>query len=245
MTSLMSMLLARPFRVVDLTMPLNPATPSPVEPGVEQRVLRRHGDPAPEGAPQYKMTWFGMNDHCGTHMDAPSHFIPDGPGIDRADIEAFCLMPAIRLDLAPGSLFQRIDASDILAALDAMNARLKAKGEESLGMPPKQSLILLHTGHDRHVGFPEYGQAPFLTPRACRLLKELDARAVGDNGPTVDDRRDAERPAHTLLLSQGVAIIEGVVKTGDLPDGLFLASALPLKLTGATGSPVRLVALIA
>ncbi len=168
MTSLMSMLLARPFRVVDLTMPLNPATPSPVEPGVEQRVLRRHGDPAPEGAPQYKITWFGMNDHCGTHMDAPSHFIPDGPGIDRADIEAFCLMPAIRLDLAPGSLFQRIDASDILAALDAMNARLKAKGEESLGMPPKQSLILLHTGHDRHVGFPEYGQAPFLTPRACR-----------------------------------------------------------------------------
>lgn len=245
MTPLMHMLLARPFRVTDLTMPLNPATPSPVESGVQQRILRRHEDPAPEGAPPCKMTWFGMNDHCGTHMDAPSHFIPDGTGIDRVDVEDFCLMPALRLDLTPGTLYQRIDAPDILTALDAMNARLKAKGEESLGTPPKQALFLLHTGHDRYIGFPEYGQAPFLTPKACRLLKELDARAVGVNAPTVDDRRDAEWPAHTLLLSQGIAIIEGVVKTANLPDGVFLASALPLKLTGATGSPVRLVALTA
>lgn len=244
MTPLMQALLAQPFRIVDLTMPLNPATPSPVEPGVEQRMVRQYEDPVAEGGIRYRMTWFGMNDHCGTHMDAPSHFIADGIAIDHVDVGRLCLMPAIRLDLTPGSLYQRIDSQDILAALQRMNAGLKARGEEGVGKPPKNALVILHTGHDRYAGFPEYGQAPFLTPKACRLLHELGVRAVGINGPTVDDRRDTERPAHTLLLSQGIAIIEGVAKTGELPDGIFLASALPLKLTGATGSPVRLVALV-
>lgn len=227
---------ARSFRCIDLSLPLNPATPSPVAPGVEQRLVRRYEDATEEGAPHYKMTWFGMNDHCGTHMDAPAHFLPGGADIDEVDIASLCLMPAVRLDLTPGSPYQKIDAPAIRSGI------ARSLGQTPL---PPQVLLLLHTGHYRFAGQPEYWESPFLTPDACRLLAELQCRAVGINGPTVDDRREVERPAHTLLLSAGLAVIEGVCATEELPDGIFYATALPLRLSGATGSPVRLVAFIA
>ena len=68
--------------------------------------------------------------------------------------------------------------------------------------------------------------------------------AVGVNGPTVDDRRGEGRPIHRAFLSHGVHIIEGIVRSELLAGKRFHCTALPLKLAGFTGSPIRFVAVL-
>lgn len=221
-------------RIFDLTLPLCAETPSSGQ-APEIRMIRQHGEEAGDGL-SFQMMWFGMNDHTGTHMDAPIHFIPGGQSIDEVDISDFCMMPGVCLDLASDSVYQALDKESIQHALE--QAGLSAADV------PAGALIILHTGHDRHAGTPVYFDAPFLTPDGMEFLISLNPRAIGVNAPTVDDRRTSTRPIHKGLLARRIAIIEGVANTAPLVGRKFFCTALPLKLVGCTGSPVRVVAFL-
>lgn len=227
----------RESRVIDLTLPVNPRTPSPIQPGVETRTLRRHGSNDTSGFP-HQVMWFGMNDHCGTHLDAPLHFIANGKSISDIDIAPLCFMPGICLDFSPCALHQVLDVETVCQSLD------KARMKSDIRDVPPGAFIMLHTGHDRHISTHAYFSPPYLTPGAAQLLTCLNPRAIGVNAPTVDDSRVPERPIHMQLLGQDIAIIEGVTNSAQLIGTQFMCSALPLKLTGFTGSPIRLVAFV-
>lgn len=223
------------WHMVDLTLPLNAETPSPGLPAPEIRLLRKHGDVFEDGL-SFQMTWFGMNDHTGTHMDAPIHFVPGGLTIDEVDISSLFMMPGVCLDFTPGRPYQALDEASARRALEAVGL--------TPADVPAGAFILLHTGHDRHAGTPAYFDAPFLTPDCVAFLASLAPRAIGVNAPTVDDRRTSERPIHRAILERNIAIIEGVANTEPLVGRRFFCTALPLRLTGCTGSPVRAVALV-
>ncbi len=230
----MSIVLSKKNRILDLTLPLSGETPSSGK-APEIRMLRQHGENTGDGL-SFQMMWFGMNDHTGTHMDAPVHFIPGGQTIDLVDISTLCLMPGICLDLTPDRPYQALDAEMLQQAL----ARMGCSPRDV----PVGAFIVLHTGHDCHAGTPAYFDAPFLTPEGMDFLVSLKPRAVGVNAPTVDDRRTSSRPIHKGLLKRNIAIIEGVANTAPLVGRKFVCTALPLRLVGCTGSPVRVVAFV-
>ena len=163
----------------------------------------------------YQMMWFGMTDHTGTHIDAPLHF-----------------MPGVFLDFTAVSCFHKIDAGDVEREL------------KQYGSIPEDAFIMLHTGTGWYSNTQEYFNSPFITPAAAERIIRLRPVAVGVNGPTVDDRRGEGRPIHRAFLSHGVHIIEGIVRSELLAGKRFHCTALPLKLAGFTGSPIRFVAVL-
>ncbi len=215
-------------RVIDLTRPITPESPSPVKPCMERRILAEHGPNSP-----YQMMWFGMNDHTGTHMDAPLHFVPGGPAIEDLNLAALCFMPGIFLDFTTTEPFFCIDAPALEAALSSCEPI------------PEGAFIMVHTGQGWHSSLFGYFDSPYLTHEAALLLAALHPAAVGVNGPTVDDRRAKKRPVHRCLLERGIGIVEGVFHSELLKGQRFHCSALPLSLPGFTGSPLRLVAFCA
>lgn len=218
--------------IIDLSQAISPDSPSPMLPQPEFRTVVNHGPDA-----TFKLMWFGMVDHVGTHMDAPLHFIPDGASIDAARVETLAFMPGVLLDCSPGVAYQCIDEAAVEAALSG------------IGEVPEGACIIVHTGESWYrsgsgILNEAYFTSPYLTPKAALRLAALRPVVVGVNGPTVDDRQHPERPIHRILLERGIHIVEGLVNTAALVGKRFHCAALPLKLIGLTGSPVRMVAYV-
>ena len=116
--------------------------------------------------------------------------------------------------------------------------------EHAPSMQMEKDFIMIHTGTGWYSNTREYFNSPFITPAAAERIIRLRPVAVGVNGPTVDDRRGEGRPIHRAFLSHGVHIIEGIVRSELLAGKRFHCTALPLKLAGFTGSPIRFVAVL-
>ena len=105
--------------------------------------------------------------------------------------------------------------------------------------------MLVHTGWDRHWRTDAYfGDHPFLTAAAARLLAERGAALVGIDSYNIDDTRARARPVHTLLLGAGIPICEHMTNLGALPDSGFRFTAVPPKVAGMGTFPVRAFAVI-
>lgn len=80
----------------------------------------------------------------------------------------------------------------------------------------------------------------FLTPSAAFALGDAGVWLVGTDAPTIASP-DAEGDTHRELLGREIVVLEGLCFPEGIPDGSYYLSALPLKLQGAEGSPVRAV----
>ncbi len=177
-----------------------------------------------------RVTQLTVCTHMGTHIDAPSHFIPgarplDGFGLDRFALEA--VVWAFEKD--PN---ETIDVADL--ALAAPTVR-------------PGDAVLLATGWGEKWGTPDYREHPYLTPAAGRWLVDAGVALLGLDVMT-PDMPVAIRPAgythpvHDVLLRNEVLIVENLVGLGELAGYRIEFQALPLKLDAADGSPVRAVA---
>ena len=81
---------------------------------------------------------------------------------------------------------------------------------------------------------------PHPTPELVDWLAARGAVLLGLDCPSVDRFDSQDLPCHHRLRAQGIATLETLVLAG-VPDGLYELIALPLKLAGACGSPVRAV----
>ena len=86
--------------------------------------------------------------------------------------------------------------------------------------------------------FPE--QIPMLAPGVATLLGEGGTVLVGVDLPSVDQIDSKHLPNHHALDTAGIRILEGL-DLADVPPGAYELIALPLKLVGADGAPVRAV----
>jgi arylformamidase len=174
-----------------------------------------------------------MTVHAGTHADAPFHVDAAAATIDRLDLSTF-LGPAVVLDVAGVSRIEPQQLHDRAARLGLSLADL-------LRDAPR---LLLRTGSwpDR-ARFPE--RYATLSESAAELIVDLGARLLGVDVPSVDAFGNAALPIHHALIGQrrrgaGVQILENLVLDGIAP-GTYELIALPLKISGADGSPVRAV----
>jgi len=168
--------------------------------------------------------------HIGTHVDAPCHFIHDGPSIDQVPLERF---------YGPGVVW-RID----------MEAHGTIEPEDFERMEPpmrRGDIVLLDGGWAQNTETELYNQNYSLSPEAALWLVKNGAKLVGVDCGTVDlatNRREPgfNWPVHHILLSHGVLVAEHLTGLRPLAGSRIEAMLLPLKIKGADGAPARAVA---
>lgn len=183
-----------------------------------------------------------LSEHTGTHVDAPFHFDADGLTVERLPADALLLRPYKKFDLsarqpAPG---QQLGAADLEAAAERAGFAL-SPGD----------VAIVEMGWDRHLatdGGAWWGRnQPGLDESACRYLVEAGVVAVGSDTAACDvaasDGEIGSAPGHSSwFLPRGVLIVEALRGLAEVaPTGLFVA--LPLKIAGGTGSPLRVLLL--
>ncbi len=209
------------MRIVDLTMQLS------------QSIKVFPGSPQPSFIPWSKFEADGydsevvfMSTHTGTHMDAPSHFVPGLPSIDM--INANRLVRSALLVNVPKKKNQLIEVKDI-----------QGKGIR------EHDTVVLSTGWEKHQRADNYmTENPGLSAGAARYLVEKKISAVAIDGPSIDAGSDASFSAHRILLRKNILLVENLCNLGKIGKNRFTLVIAPLRLQGATGSPVRALAIL-
>ena len=204
----------------DVTVTLRPGMPTwDDEPGPEVRPLKQLGV---DGEPA-QVSVISLGSHCGTHIDAPAHFLPGGVGVDRLPLESLVgRCRVIRVDPAAHGR-PHIKPADLdPAALGAERLLLKTPSGAFWSDP----------------GFRRDFVA--LSGEAAGWLARQGVRLVGIDYLSVDPYHADPFVAHLTLLGAGVVILEGLDLRA-VPPGEYDLSALPLKLADADGAPARVV----
>ena len=187
-----------------------------------------------------------VNEHTGTHVDAPFHFDANGQTMAEVPVDALLLRPFCKYDMS-GDGHQPGD----LIGLEHLKA---AEARGGFALQPGD-VAILEVGWDRYLpGGPEgrdktwWGRnQPGLTEEACEYLADLGVAAVACDTAAcdvaaVDGEMSGAHGHFNAFLPRGILIVEGLKGLADVPStGLFLA--LPLKIADGTGSPVRVVLL--
>jgi arylformamidase len=169
-----------------------------------------------------------MSTHTGTHMDAPSHFLANTASIDMIGVERL-VSPALLLDLPKGAN-EEITLDD-LCVINEIDQGIS---------------IVFRTGWQKMIANRDYMTSnPGLSVAAAALLADKNVNAVGIDSPSIDIGSDEHFSTHKTLLSNGILIIENLCNLESLEHkGTFTLVINPLKLKGASGSPVRALAII-
>ena len=85
---------------------------------------------------------------------------------------------------------------------------------------------------------------PGLSAGAARFLASRKVSMVGIDGPSIDAGSDARFTAHRVLLAKNVLAVENLCNLRAINRDRFMLVVAPLKLRGATGSPVRALAIL-
>jgi kynurenine formamidase len=204
---------------------------------VDLSLTLRHGMRGVELHPQARFPEQGMNttnlalySHAGTHLDAPAHFVGDGLTVDQLDPEK-CVGRALVIDLSHKAKNSLISVDDLLP----FSARINAGAR-----------ILLRTDWDQHADRPDYRTSfPRISLELAKWLASRDIWLLGVETPAVASLQDREEltTVHRALLSAGIVIVESLSNLRDLRDHSVFFIALPLKIDGCDGSPVRAVAI--
>ncbi len=215
-------------RLVDLSQEIGPDTqmfPAYPQPAFTQWTTREvHG---------FLAESLFLVSHTGTHVDAPFHMEPDGKRIDEVPLDRFFARGHV-LDLHDRPARAHLGPPELKAALSLQAAPI-ARGDA----------VLVRTGWERQRGTTAYlEENPGLTAAAGRALASRGVSMVGIDSPNIDPAGDTRYGAHHALLGAGVLVLENVANLAALGSRPFHLAAFPLRLRGASGSPVRLVALL-
>lgn len=170
-----------------------------------------------------------MSTHTGTHLDAPSHFVAHSQSIDMIEVERL-ICPALLLHL-PRSANELITLDD-----------LRDINEIDRGIS-----IVFRTDWHTMIRHRDYMRSnPGLSAAAAKFLAEKKINAVGIDGPSIDIGSDKHFSCHKTLLENGILIVENLCNLDSLKHkATFTLFISPLKLKGASGSPIRALAITA
>jgi kynurenine formamidase len=175
---------------------------------------------------QYHSEVIFMSTHTGTHMDAPSHFVNDFSSIDKIAVNRF-ISNAILIRIKKG-LDQLITKSDIMAS--------------NVKIGQADSIVFSTSWEDEINNDDYFSHSPGLSEDAANYLTEKKVNAVCIDSPSIDRGIDSNFPAHKILLTNQVLVVENLCNLEKVHDQYFTLILMPLKLSGASGSPVRAVA---
>jgi kynurenine formamidase len=205
-------------RIVDLSMPLRRG----------MRGVDWEEKPSLE-ADGWNARTLKLYSHCATHVDAPSHMVPGGGTLDEVALDAL-VGPALLIDLTP------------VEPREELTVERLRPWEDRIG---EGARLLLRTDWSARAGRPEYlTDNPRLGEELALWLAERRVALLGVEPHSVGDTGDAEacRRVHRILLEGGVVLVEGLANLAALREEVVEFIALPLRIEGGDGSPVRAVA---
>ncbi len=185
-------------------------------------------------------------EHGGTHVDSPIHFAQGAITTDKLPIEQL-IGPGFVIDVT-GQSARNVDY--LITINDITNFEAKH------GQLPPGAIVLLHTGRAKlysdpkaYMGTTERGpdavaklRFPGLSPLAAALLVKRRIGAVGIDTPSIDRGQSKDFGAHVRLMTNNIPAFENVGDMSQLPPTGATIIALPMKIEGGSGGPLRIVA---
>lgn len=212
-------------RVVDLSHTIHaglityPGLPAPViTPHLTREDSRARYAPGTE----FAMDVITMIGNTGTYLDSPYHRYADGGDLASLDLSTLVGLRA-----------------EVVHVDDSASRGVPA--EVFFDREVAGAAVLVHTGWDAHFGTPAYASgAPYLTEEAAAYLAGQGAALVGIDSLNIDDTEGGgARPVHSLLLAEGVHVVEHLTRLGELPARGARFTAAPPAVEGFGTFPVR------
>ena len=202
-----------------------------------------------DGGWYYEANTFRTAEHGGTHLDAPIHFAAGRHHADEIPLEKL-IGPAVVIDVTAQAAEDR-DYQVAVADFEAW--------EKKHGRLPDGVIVLLNTGFGKfwpdrvtYMGTAERGAEavsklsfPGLHPDAASwLVAERRIHAIGLDTPSIDYGQSAGFESHRVLFEENIPAFENVANLDRLPPAGFQVVALPMKIRGGSGGPLRIVAIL-
>jgi kynurenine formamidase len=232
-------------KVVDLTHAFDektiywPTSPSAFE-------LTKLADGQTPGGWFYRSNAFCTPEHGGTHLDAPSHFAKGGQTADQIPLRRL-IAPAAVIDVRAAAARD----ADYRLTLDDVKA-----WEKRHGAIPAGTIVLLRTGWGKRwpdrkaylgddtpgdasrLHFPSYGGEA-----AKHLVADRRVAALGVDTASIDYGASKDFIVHVIANGADVPGLENLARLEELPETGAWVIALPMKIAGGSGGPLRIVAL--
>lgn len=202
-----------------------------------------------EGGWYYAANNFAGAEHGGTHLDSPIHFARGGYTADEIPLRRL-VGPGVNIDVRAQAQADRdhlVRVAD-LTAWEREHARIR-----------RRSIVLMRTGWARrwpnarrYLGTADRGadavpklHFPGLSEEGARwLVRERNVKAVGIDTASIDRGQSTAYEAHRVLGASQVPVFENVARLGALPADGFQIVALPMKIDGGSGGPLRIVGVV-
>ncbi len=195
----------------------------------------------------YSAYAFSMPEHGGTHLDAPYHFSETGNTVDEVPLTRL-VGPAVVIDVSPRAAADRDYRLTLRDVVDF---------ETEHGRIAQSAIVILRTGWSRfwpnvreylgddtpgdasNLSFPSFG-----AEAAEFLVSEREVSAIGVDTASIDYGRSQDFPVHRIAAGRNVAGLENLTGLDRLPPTGASIIALPAKIAGGLGGPVRVIAVL-
>jgi kynurenine formamidase len=211
--------------------------------------LEKVADGMTPGGYYYAANNLFTSEHGGTHLDAPIHFAAGKQTADRIPLDrligaAVVVDVTARADADPD---YQVTAADLQAA------------EQADGEIPRDAILLIRTGYSRrwpdaakYLGTAERGDAavaslhfPGLHPDAARwLAANRPIKALGIDTASIDFGQSTRYETHRTLFERDIPAFENLTGLEQLPRRGATIIALPMKIGGGSGGPLRAIAIV-
>ena len=234
--------------IVDLSYPFDSSTV--YWPTAETFHLEKDFEGTTEQGYYYSAYRYSAAEHGGTHIDAPVHFAKGRNTVDEIPLEQL-MGPGIVVDITRQCEKDR----DYLVNESDFKNWERRNGKIAAG-----TIVLLRTGfgkfypdRKRYLGTDQRGAAavadlhfPGLHPNAARwLTQSRRVKAIGLDTASIDYGQSKLFESHRTLFARNIPAFENVANLDKLPANGFLVIALPMKIKGGSGGPLRIIAVVA
>jgi kynurenine formamidase len=197
----------------------------------------------------YSAYRFCTAEHGGTHIDAPVHFAEGRNAVDEIPLEQL-IGPAVVVDVTKRAL----QDPDYLVSTEDLTG-----WEAANGAIPDGSILLLRTGYGRYwpdagkyLGTPDRGAEavaklhfPGLDPKAAKwLVEHRRVKSVGLDTASIDYGQSHLYESHRILFEANIPAFGNLANLDQLPATGSHVIALPMKIKGGSGGPLRIIAIV-
>jgi kynurenine formamidase len=218
-------------------------------PTAEGFQLRRDADGITPAGYYYAANSFFTSEHGGTHIDAPVHFAEGHLTVDKIPVQQL-MGAAVVIDVTQ----QSEKDADYQVTTDDIQ-----RFEQEHGAIPMDAIVLLRTGFsrrwpgaERYLGTTLRGEEgtrnlhfPGLHPDAARwIVTSRRIRAIGIDTASIDYGQSTLFESHRALYERDIPAFENLTALDRLPATGAYIIALPMKIGGGSGAPLRAVAIL-
>jgi kynurenine formamidase len=191
---------------------------------------------------KFNLNEWVINEHTGTHMDAPLHFSPDGKSVAEISVEDL-VVPLVIIDIrekAAANPDAQVTPDDIIAWI----------GKN--GPIPDRACVAMNSGWDVHVVGPKFRNAddkkvmhfPGFHVEAAKMLLETTASGIAVDTLSLDFGSSPDFATHYAWLPSGRWGLEALANLGRLPEKGAMLVVGAQKIRGGTGGPCRVFAFV-